>query len=134
MTAATNNFLSGNVWAGNFAGAAIVANRLVKLDTTEGQVIHTAAITDDAVGASLKTYASGDAGVEVQIGGIVKLTAAAAISLGAQVMPDSGGAGKIATAAGATAVSCGVALQAASADGDVISVLLLPALKAPANS
>lgn len=120
--------------AGYIAGGTIAQYRLVKLDSTAGQVIATAAITDVAVGGSL-TSASSAGTVGVQMFGKVKLTAAAAISLGAQVMPDSGGGGKIATAAGATAKSCGVALEAAGADGDIIEVLLAaPPVNGPANS
>lgn len=120
--------------SGFIAGGTISQYRLVKLDSTQGQVIATAAITDVAVGGSLASAVSGGT-VPVQPYGKVKLTAAAAISLGAQVMPDSGGGGKIATAAGATAVSVGLALEAAGADGDIIEVLLTaPNVKGPANS
>lgn len=115
------------------AGAAITKDRLVKISAAN-TVIATAAITDLALGAALHTAASGDNNVPIQVFGVAKLTAAAAISVGAEVMPDSGGGGKIATASGATARSVGVALEAAGADGDVISVLLLPCPKGPANS
>ncbi len=54
-------------------------------------------------------------------------------------MPYAAGAtaadmGKCVTAAGATAVSCGIALEAALADGDIISVLLHPGVRSPANT
>lgn len=117
------------------AGAAITANRLVKLDSTAGQVIVTTAITEQVVGIALDTVASGElVSVLTMSGAKGKVTASAAISLGAEVMPTASGAGKCATAAGATAVSCGIALSAAGADGDIIEVLLRPSVKSPANS
>ena len=57
-----------------------------------------------------------------------------AISAGAEIMPDGAGGGKAAPAAGATAISCGIALEASAADDEVIEVLLRPMVKAPANS
>ena len=120
--------------AGYIAGATVTQYRLVKLDSTAGQVIHTTAITDVGLGAALQTASTGGT-VPVQQFGKVKLTASDAISLGAQVMPTAAGAGKIVTAAGATAKSCGIALEAAGADGDIIEVLLVaPAVNGPANS
>lgn len=116
------------------AGGAITANRLVKLDSTEGQVVATGAITDVAFGVALNTVASG-AAVSIETGRtIVKLTAGAPISLGAQIMPQGSAGGKIITSAGATAIDCGTALQAAGGDGEVISVLFNPMGKSPANS
>lgn len=116
------------------AGAAIGQNRLVKQDSTAGQVVVTTAITEAVVGvATIAAAAAGDQ-VTVQYSGVAKCVASAAISLGAQVMPTVSGSGKVATAAGATAVSCGIALEAATADGDVISVLLRPSVNSPANS
>lgn len=117
------------------AGGAITANRLVKADSTAGQVIVTTAITDRILGVALKTVASGEQ-VEVMLGSgmTAKVTASDAVSLGAEVMPTASGAGKCVTAAGATAVSCGIALSASAADGEVIEVLLRPSVKSPANS
>lgn len=116
------------------AGGNITANRLVKLDSTEGQVVVTTAITDPVFGAALNTVSSG-AAVSVETGRtVVKLTAAGAISVGARVMPDGGGGGKIAASSGATALDCGVALQEATGDGQIISVLLQPMGKSPVNT
>lgn len=120
--------------AGYIAGGTVEQYRLVKLDTTAGQAIATTAITDVAVGASLIKATSGQT-LPVQSFGKVKLTASDAISLGAQVMPTASGAGKVVTAAGATARSIGVALEAAGADGDIIEVLLVaPIGNGAANS
>lgn len=120
--------------AGYIAGGTITANRLVKLDSTAGQVVATTAITDVAVGAALTSAVSGGT-VAVQSFGKVKLTASAAITVGAQVMPTATGDGKVVTAAGATARSIGVALEASGADGDIIEVLLVaPIGNGAANS
>lgn len=106
------------------AGAAIGINRAVMLDTTTNQVIATAAITDVAIGfATQAASAAGDL-VPVQVFGKAKAVASDAITLGAQLMPTASGAGKVVTAAGATAKSCAIALQAAGADGDTIEVLV----------
>lgn len=106
------------------AGGAILQHRLVAPDTTAGRVVATSAITDLAIGASTVAAAAAEDPVTVQFVGVARLTASAAIALNAQVMPTAAGAGKISTAAGPTAKSCGVALEAALADGDVIAVLL----------
>lgn len=120
---------------GFVAGAAISQYRLVKLDTTEGRVIATTAITDVAQGASMNSAAALGDLVAVQNFGKVKLTASAAITLGDQVMPTASGAGKISTSSGATARTIGIALQAAGADGDVIEVqLVAPIGNGAANS
>lgn len=116
------------------AGGAIEAYRLVAQHSVEGQVVATSAITQVPIGGSgAVTAASGDQ-LPVHRGQVIKLTAGEAIALGAQVMPLASGAGKIGTAAGATAKSCGIALQAALADGDVISVLFMPSVNSPANA
>lgn len=115
------------------AGGTITANRLVKLDSTAGQVIVTTTITEQVVGIALDTVASGElVSVLTMSGAKGKVTASAAISLGAEVMP--GASGKCATAAGATAISCGIAASAAGADGDIIEVIFRPSVKSPANS
>jgi hypothetical protein len=126
--------LLGTSPQGFVAGGTIANNVLVKLHSTEGQVVVTTAITDSPLGASMNSAVANGL-ISVQQFGKVKLTAKAAISLGAQVMPDAGGGGLIATAAGATAKSIGIALQAALAENDIIEVqLLVPAVNGPANS
>lgn len=120
--------------AGYIAGGSISQYRVVKLDSTAGQVVATSAITDVVLGASLTSASTGGT-IAVQTFGKVKLTASDAISLGAQVMPTASGSGKVVTAAGATAKSCGIALEAAGADGDIIEVLLQANnVNGPANS
>lgn len=68
--------------------------------------------------------ASGRAGT-IGVGGISKVVAGAAISAGAYVSSDS--AGKAVTAVSAD-FALGIAVTAATADLDVISVQLMPAL------
>ena len=136
---AAMNAGKGNLETGHYAtykaGGAIPANSLVKYDSTEGQVVVTTAITDVAIGVSMGTYAIGDQ-AQIQTSGVATvLSGAAGIALGAQVMPDATQNGGIATAAGATAVSVGIAEQAAAGGGDVVRVrLCTPNLKAPANA
>lgn len=116
------------------AGGTIIANRMVKLDSTAGQVVACSAITDLAIGVALAGVSSGET-VAVQTFGVAKVVASDAISLGAQLMPTASGAGKVVTAAGATAKSCGVALEASGADGDIITALLaVPNVNGIANS
>ncbi len=75
-------------------------------------------ILTDEVGA-----ASGDP-VSVQMGGIAKLEAGAAISAGAAVCTESDGKGVATTTAADFCV--GIALEAASGDGVIFSVAMLP--------
>ena len=126
--------LLGSSPAGFIAGGTIPLNTVVMLHSVEGQVVVTTGITSPALGVAMNSAVAGGH-VKVQQFGVGKLTAKAAISLGAQVMPVGSGGGLIATAAGATAKSIGVALQAALADGDVIEVqLAIPPVFGPANS
>ena len=129
-----NYNLLGSSPAGFVAGGTIPVNTLVMLDSTAGQVVVTTAITSLAVGAAMNSAVSGGT-VSVQQYGIAKLTAKSAIALGDQVMPVGTGGGLIDNAAGATAKSIGVALEAALAEGDVIAVMLaIPPVFGPANS
>ena len=56
--AATSNYLHTAPFTMK-AGEAITAGRALKLDSTEGQVVHTTAITDIVIGVALNTVASG---------------------------------------------------------------------------
>ena len=126
--------LLGSSPAGFIAGGVIPVNTVVMLHSTEGQVVVTTGITSPALGVAMNSAVAGGH-VKVQQFGVAKVTAKAALSLGAQVMTVSTGGGLITTAAGATAKSIGVALQAALADGDVIEVqLAIPPVFGPANS
>lgn len=102
------------------AGAAITLNRFVKVGAADNQVILCAAATDIPLGVAKTTVASG-AGVGVQLNGVARMEAGAAITRGAQVGPDATGR---AIAAIATSGVGGIALEAASAAGEIISVAL----------
>lgn len=126
-------------WAGTNpvpfkAGGTIAQYRAVKADSTINQVVACAAITDVPIGTSLDAASSGDQVSVLPAGPIAKMTASGAVSYGDQVMPTASGSGKVMTAAGATAYTIGISLGTASADGDIIPVMLLVAGKGPANS
>lgn len=129
------NFNSLNVSNMSFiAGGTIGINRAVKLDSTTGQVVVTAAITDIAIGVATNSASSGEM-VSVQLFGKAKAVASDAVSVGAELMPTGSGSGKVVTASGATAVSMGLALTASGADGDTIEILLAcPNVRGSANT
>ena len=119
--------------AGFVAGGTIPVNTMVKLDTTAGQVVVTTAITEVPFGAAMTSAVSGGT-VKVQTHGIAKVTASGIIALGAQVVASTDGKVETFTGIGATAYSCGVALTAAAAAGDVIEVMLAtPPVAGPTN-
>lgn len=119
------------------ASGAIPARRLVKYHTVEDEVILCTAITDVAIGVSTTTAASGEM-VEIQTSGVALLeTTAAAVAIGAQVMPAAGGAGRCATTAGATSISVGIAASASGGTtaGETIKVRLkVPNVGGPVNT
>lgn len=96
-------------------------------DLTAGQVVYisgsmkvkaTTAATSAVLGVAMFDAKSGEP-VAVECEGLFKLTAAGAITAGAQVAAAAGG--KVATAASG-ANKIGIALNAASADGDPVFV------------
>lgn len=108
------------------AGAAIAARRIVKFSAAE-TVIQGAAATDSLVGVSSDIAAASGENVEIVTHGIAYVEAGAAIAIGALVTSDSVGRGVTAgPAAGANNRTIGIALEAASAAGDIIRVLLSP--------
>lgn len=135
MPTATVNYEASNV-ASYIAGEALEANRLVKYDSTEGQVVYPTAITDVVIGVTLEKVASGEQ-VAIQTGGVAKVaTTAVAIALGAQVMASTATPGSCLLAAGATARSVGI-LEAATGGtlGELARVrLCVPNLNGAANS
>ena len=129
---AAPNLLGKNTFSMK-AGEDITANRALKL-STEGLVLHTTAITENVIGVAVNTCASGEM-VEIQPNGtICKMVPGAAVSIGAQVMPEASGAGKVVTAAGATAKSCGFAKTEAGAEDELFEVFLFPGMNSPANA
>lgn len=129
---ATSNLL-GTSPQSIVSGAAIGQYRAVKRSAANTGIV-TTAITDVPIGIAMISAAGAGEVVPLQTMGIAKCVASDAISEGAQVMCTSSGAGKVVTAAGATAYSIGIARTAAGADGDVIEVQLMLAGAGPANS
>ncbi len=104
------------------AGADLSANqyRFVKPGATEGQVVAIAAATDKPIGVQYDAPNAAGKEIEVASGGIVEVTAGAAIAYGAEVQTNAAGKAITLTTGG---TSIGRALQAASADGDRLSIL-----------
>lgn len=106
------------------AGAAIAAFRLVKLSAAE-TVVPAAAATDNVIGVNADVAPALGERCDVALMGIAFVEAGAAVALGAMVTSDaSGRAVAAAPAAGSNVRVVGVALEAATAAGDVIRVLL----------
>ncbi len=119
--------------AGFVAGGTVVKNRAVKLDTTAGQVIAATAIAGLTIGIAENGALVGE-NVSVQTYGIAKAElGTGGATLGAQLMVEASAAGVLVIAAGATAHSVAIALEAGDA-GETIRVLLRPALNGPANA
>lgn len=131
---ATENFAGTNP-IGFVSSAAITAKRVVKMSTTAMTVTASNAIAEGGIGVALNTVAGANEQVKVQTGGIAICTASGVITAGDEVMVTASGAGKVSTAAGATAKSIGIACSTTTADGDDVMVLLsTPSVKGPANS
>lgn len=109
------------------AGSAINKYYFMELSTsTEGQVDECNAATDKAYGVSQNSASASGESVDVMVKGITKVTAGAAISLGDYVGPNSSGKAVTKSVAGQRAR--GIALEAAGADGDIITILLVDVL------
>lgn len=106
------------------AGAAIAPYRIVKFSAAE-TVIQSAAAADSHVGVVSEVGPASGERAEVIVSGVALVEAGAAVTVGALVTADGTGRGiAAAPAAGANARHIGVALEAASAAGDIIRVLL----------
>jgi len=107
------------------AGAAIGTYTLVKLGADDGTVVPATASTDSIIGAVQEVSPALGERVDVALVGIAYVTAGAAITRGALLTSDaSGRVITAAPAAGVNARTIGVALEAATAAGDQIRVLL----------
>jgi len=106
------------------AGEAISAKNVVYISSA-GTVKKAGADSTKVVGVALMDASSGDP-VPVATHGVVKVVASGAISVGAKVAADNGGKVKAwsASSAGDSAKIIGIALEAASDDGDEIMILL----------
>jgi hypothetical protein len=120
------------------SGAAQSIYRFMKFGATENTVLQTAAITDKALGVCQQRVeavdsATGNVQVDVRIFGISKVEVGAAnsgvIALGSFVAPDAVGCAQVAAA---TQFAMGVALQASTAAGQWIDVLIIPFIRSTA--
>lgn len=113
------------------ASGAIRIFRCVKLSGDQ-TVAEVAASTDRTLGVIQGPVASDEVakgkGYGVTVLGVSFVTAGAAITRGATVMPDS--QGRAVTAATAGNIPFGIALKAAANAGDYIPVLLIPGMAA----
>lgn len=113
---------NGNGLRAFTADAAIGKNERVKLDS-DGKITQ-AGLADRCVGvAQNAAFASGDI-VNVQLysaPGTMKMIAVEALAAGAAVYSEA--SGKVQDTAAATSYLVGIALEAATADGDVIEVM-----------
>lgn len=105
------------------------------LGTAPGQLKATTAITDPVIAVAEHGATDGQRISVTMAVPVAIMKAEDTIAYGAQVMPKATGPGTVATAAGATAKSCGVHLGAAAASGDLIPVAFVgPNVNGPANS
>lgn len=107
--------LDGPNGSGQFLFVTISAARTVAIQTSQGGAVY---------GILQNTPALGQA-ADVGIAGISKLVAGAAFSAGANLMSDTNGRGIAQTS---TNVIGAVALEAATAAGQVITVAVIPAM------
>lgn len=108
------------------AGAAVNPSRIVKNGATSGYVIQNAAATTVSLGVTTQNVsaATGER-IDVVHDGIVLVEAGAAITFGVKLTSD--GTGRAVTAV-ATNEVIGVALEAATAAGDLIRMLIRPGI------
>ena len=110
------------------SGAAQSIYRFVKFAADENKVTEVSAVTDKALGVVQQRVdaadsATGNVQVDVRLFGISKVESAAAVSLMDFVAPSANGRAQTAVA---TQYAMGIALQAATAAGQWIDVLILP--------
>lgn len=112
------------------AAGAVGKFYFVELSTSAADTVDECnAATDRAHGVSQKSASAAGESLGVRIQGITKVVAGAAISLGAEVGTTA--AGKAITKSAAGQRVRGIALEAAGADGDIISILLVDYVKQP---
>lgn len=132
MTAATNNLEASNVNT-YVAGGTIAAGSCVMYHSTEGQVVVTTGVTSQCIGVALNSVTVGQS-VQVQTGGVAKVLTSGICTVAVGVVPGATGKCVTEAAAGATALSFGIAEQTTTADGTMLRVRLIPTLRSPANT
>ncbi|NOT18564.1 MAG: DUF2190 family protein [Sulfuriferula sp.] len=115
-----------NVLAKNYvAGVAIPAYTLVKFGSDDSTVVPAAAATDFVIGVTMDIAAAQGERVDVEVIGTAYVVAGAAAARGALVASDASGRGVTAApAAGVNNRIVGIFLEAPSAAGDVVRILL----------
>ncbi|NBS62298.1 MAG: DUF2190 family protein [Microbacteriaceae bacterium] len=109
------------------AGADLSSSQFTFVKMSGTTAIAVAAATDVPVGVLVNTPKSGQT-AEVVVSGIVKIKASAAIAVGAKVGTTSAGlAVTLVSGTDTTKFICGMALTAAAAANDIITMLLVPA-------
>jgi NH3-dependent NAD+ synthetase len=108
--------------------AVIEAFRIVKFDgTTKTSVLKAAAATDAPIGVSDGVDIAASGRVDVVLSGLTKVTAGAAFNPGAYLTSDSAGrAVAAAPAAGTNNGIVGIAVEEATALGDIVEILVNP--------
>ncbi len=104
-------------------GGAITKNYFVEVSAANTVTACNGA-TDRVLGVCLQTVAASGDAAPIRVLGVAKVVASAAISAGAVVGTTATGTAVTKSSAGDLVV--GVALEAAGAAGDIISVLLQP--------
>jgi hypothetical protein len=115
-----SQYVDGNTKA--FTAAGTIA-QYARVLLGSGGTITTAGLTDKEIGTALEPAASGDT-ITVRLrtaAGTHKMIAIEALAIGATVYTEA--SGKVQDTAQATAFQVGTALEAATADGDIIEVL-----------
>ena len=111
------------------AEAAITPYRLVKMGSADGKVITAAAATDMIIGACSEVGPAINERVDVVVVGVAYVEAGAAVTRGNLITSDASGRAVVpAPAAGVNNRCIGVALESATAAGDIITVLLSPCM------
>lgn len=111
------------------AAAAIAAFRIVKFSGA-GTCIQTSAATDLSIGVCNEVSPLAGERFDAVLTGIAYVEAGAAFALGAEITSDAIGRGVTAApAAGSNNRIVGIALEAASAAGDIVPVLLSQSVK-----
>ncbi|WP_293766393.1 capsid cement protein [uncultured Aquitalea sp.] len=109
------------------AGAAIGQYLFVKHGTADDVMLQAAAGTDLIIGSSQDVSPAQGERFDVAVCGIGFITAGAAIPRGSRLMSDANGRAIVAAAAaGSNVFTGGVAMEAATAAGDVIRYNIVP--------
>lgn len=108
--------------------AVIEAFRIVKFDgTTKTAVLKASAATDAPIGVAEGIDIAASGRVDVVLSGLTKVVAGAAFNPGAYLASDaSGRAVAAAPAAGTNNGIVGVAIEEATAAGDIVEILVAP--------